>query len=410
MKRPYQTNIYKFITIIALLFLLAPQVLASNDITVEFYYGDGCPFCERQKTFMLELEEEYPEINIEYYEVYNNPDNKQKASEKAEDYSIKPVSFPITFIGDKHWSGFNDEKGVEIKDHINLLLQGDDEEPRFTVPIFGDIIGDEHSLFFLTLIIAFVDGFNPCSLWVLMFLLGIVIHSGSRKRIFIVGITYLLVTSMAYGLFILGLLHVFAYVSYLFWIRLLVGGIAIGFAMINIKDYFWYKKGISLTISDKAKPGIFKRMRMLMRPGMSIPLLILMTTIMALGITLVELPCTAGFPMVWSQIIAYNEVTGLAFYSLLLLYVLVYLSVELGIFLFAVITLKLGKFEETHGRALKLIGGMIMLFLGIALIAAPDIMNDILGTIALFGGAVIVSIFVMQIYKLRRGNNNGRVS
>ena len=147
-----------------------------------------------------------------------------------------------------------------------------------------------------------------------------------------------------------------------------------------------------------------------MKPGMSIPALIIMTAIMALGITLVELPCTAGFPVIWSQIIAYNEVTGMAFYSLLALYVLVYLSVELAIFIFAVVTLKMGKFEETHGKMLKLIGGMIMLFLGIALIFAPDIMNSLTGTLVLFGSAILLSVFVMFIYNMtkRKGDNNDR--
>jgi hypothetical protein len=287
------------------------------------------------------------------------------------------------------------------------------DQQTVDIPFVGEIGVGEQSLFLMTLIIAFVDGFNPCSLWVLTFLLGIVIHSGSRKKIFIVGFTYLVVTSFVYGMFILGLFTIMDFMGFLTWIRLLVGFIAIAFALINIKDFFWYKKGISLTIPDSAKPGIFKRMRNIMKPGMGIPMLILMTTIMALGITLVELPCTAGLPMIWSQIMAHNQVAGLTFYALLGLYVLIYLSVEIVIFLFAVITLKMSKFEEKHGRLLKLIGGMIMLFLGIALIFAPEIMNSLTGTLVLFGSAIIMSIFIVLIYdmaKKRGGNNDKPVS
>jgi hypothetical protein len=355
-----------------------------------------------------ELKADYPDITINSYEVWYHPQNRTLMDSMARDKGFQASGVPITFIGERYWTGFSKEiTGAQIREHINLTYQGIESEQKINIPFLGEISSSDHSLFFMTFIIAFVDGFNPCSLWVLTFLLGIVLHSGSRKKIFIVGITYLLVTSFVYGLFIFGLLNVFSYVSYVGWIRLLVGSIAILFALINIKDYFWYKKGISLTISDKAKPGIFKRMRNLMKPGTSTPMLVILTIIMALGITLVELPCTAGFPMIWSQIMAQNNVTGLLLFSLILLYILVYLFDELLVFSAAVITLKASKFEEKHGRLLKLIGGMIMLFLGIAIIFAPEIMNDIKGTILLFGSAILLSLVIMKLFNVdNKGDKN----
>src|SRR5690554_489244 len=116
-------------------------------------------------------------------------------------------------------------------------------------------------IFFSTLIIAFVDGFNPCSLWVLSFLLGMVVMTGSRKKILIVGFTYLFITSAMYGLFILGLINIMSYVTYMLWIRIVVASVAIFFALVNIKDFFFYKKGLSFTIPDKYKPKIYRQAR-----------------------------------------------------------------------------------------------------------------------------------------------------
>src|SRR5690606_19557531 len=118
-----------------------------------------------------------------------------------------------------------------------------------------------------TALIAFVDGFNPCSLWALSVLLALTIHTGSRKKIFLVGIVFLTVTSLIYMLFITGLFTMLTVVSFIGWIQAVVALMALFFAVVNIKDYFWYKQGISFTIADSKKPGIYQRMRRVMDAG-----------------------------------------------------------------------------------------------------------------------------------------------
>lgn len=257
-------------------------------------------------------------------------------------------------------------------------------------------------LFFSTLIIAFVDGFNPCSLWVLTFLMGMVIMSGSRKKIIVVGITYLIITSSIYGLFILGMINIISYITYLLWIRLIVAGIAIFFAIINIKDFFFFKKGFSLTISDKYKPKFYRQVRDLRKDDLKTSQLIVGAASMALGITLVELPCTAGFPMIWSSIMASHNPSRGTFTLLFILYVLIYLLDEIVIFLVVSYTLKMSKFEEKHGRFLKLVGGIIMLSLAFILIFNPLLMNDISGTLIVFAISFGLAIVIAWVDKKRR--------
>jgi cytochrome c biogenesis protein CcdA/glutaredoxin len=268
-----------------------------------------------------------------------------------------------------------------------------------SLPLIGEVDAAGMSLPALTGLIAFVDGFNPCSLWVLTFLLGIVIYSGSRRRVLLVGGLFLLVTALAYGLFIVGMFGTLRYLAYLTWITFVVAAIALAFAAINIKDYFWFRQGVSLTISDRHKPGIFERARNLVHPGRSLPALVAGTVVLALGITLVELPCTAGFPMVWTGIIA-SQGVGAGYFALLLaLYLGVYLSIELAIFGSVVVTMKRSRFEERHGRILKLVGGMIMLALAGTLVLAPDTMHSLTGTLAVFGGALAASGFVLLMHR-----------
>ncbi|MFU8858636.1 MAG: hypothetical protein ACNA8S_16730, partial [Deferrisomatales bacterium] len=253
---------------------------------------------------------------------------------------------------------------------------------------------------YATAVIAFVDGFNPCSLWVLSMLLAIVIHTSSRRKIFIVGGTFLLVTATVYGAFVAGMFNVLAYLMYIGWVTYLVAAIAIAFAAINIKDYFFFRQGVSLTISDKHKPGIFKQMRGTVAGDKSVLAMIGTTAVMAAGITVIELPCTAGFPLVWSGLVASHQVGLVSFAALLVLYIAVYLSVEIVIFAAALTTLKMGKLQEAQGRVLKLVGGTVMLFLGIALVADKEILSSLSGTLLVFGLAAGTSLLVLVLHRL----------
>ncbi len=285
---------------------------------------------------------------------------------------------------------------------LNTIGQSTINQPNNseTITVFGQEIDVGNlPLFLSTFIIAFVDGFNPCSLWVLTFLLGMVVMTGSRKRILLVGITYLTVASAMYGLFILGLINFLSYITYLLWIRIVVALIASLFAIVNIKDFFFYKKGLSFTIPDSYKPKIYRQARDLRKESVSTWQLMTGAAVMALGITLVELPCTAGFPMIWSSIMSTHTLDTGTFTMLFLLYILVYLLDELIIFFSVVFTLKASKFEEKHGRFLKLLGGIIMLALAAVLVFNPILLNDIGGTLVVFASSVVLSIIIAKVYE-----------
>jgi glutaredoxin len=268
-----------------------------------------------------------------------------------------------------------------------------------TLPVIGTIGLGAHSLPFSTAMIAFVDGFNPCSLWVLSILLALVLHTGSRRKIALVGSTFLLVTAAVYGLFIAGLFKVFTVIEFLGPVQAVVALLALAFALVNIKDYFWYGRGVSFTIADRHKPKIYRDIRGLLSPGRSTAALLGATVVMALGIALIELPCTAGFPVLWSNLVASHGVTPLEFSMLLGLYMAVYLLDELVVFGTAVYTLKMSRMEEQHGRLLKLVGGMVMLALALVLLIDPSRMNTFGGSLAVFGAAFGATLLVLLVHR-----------
>ncbi len=268
------------------------------------------------------------------------------------------------------------------------------------IPFWGTVDLDLQPAALSTALIAFVDGFNPCSLWVLSMLLALTLHTGSRKKVFAIGLIFLSVTAGIYALFIAGLFSVLQIVSFLGWIQILVAAVALFFGLVNIKDYFWYKEGISFTIADDKKPGLFMQMRKIMDASQSFWGLLSATIVLAVGVSLVEFSCTAGFPVLWVNLLSAQQITGISFVLLLLLYMVIYQLDELVIFFSAVITLKASRLEEKQGRVLKLIGGMLMLTLSGVMLFDPSLMNRLDSSLAIFGLAFGVSLLVLVVHRV----------
>jgi cytochrome c biogenesis protein CcdA len=267
------------------------------------------------------------------------------------------------------------------------------------LPLIGTISLGTRSLGFSTAVIAFVDGFNPCSLWVLSILLGLVLHTGSRRKTMLVGGIFLLVTSAVYGLFIVGLFKLFTVIDFIGPIQAIVALFALGFALVNIKDYFWYGRGFSFSIPERHKPRIYSDIRSLLTPGQSTAALLGATVVMAFGIALIELPCTAGFPVLWSNLVASHAVGALEFSLLLALYLTIYLLAELVGFGAAVATLKVSRMQEKHGRALKLLGGTVMLALALVLLLDPDRMNTLGGALPVVAAALAATLLILLLHR-----------
>ncbi|MFW6111855.1 MAG: thioredoxin [Candidatus Bipolaricaulota bacterium] len=409
-----------FLIIIVLLALFPPSASAASDeIVIYFFKMKGCPHCADEEPFLEELQQKYPSLVVKDKEIRSDKDNEELLKEMIKEYGQERVLVPATFIGEDVWVGFSERIGDQIEEKVKyctenhcvnpmVKLKGEgavtetptrNREETINLPFVGTVNLSSMPAFTSTALIALVDGFNPCSLWILTFLLGLLIYTKSRKKIIIVGLTFLVVTATAYGLFILGLFSAFQYIGQLLWIRILVAIIAFSFGLINVKDYFWFQEGISFTIPERVKPKIADKFRNLTQKSRSLPALVGATFLMALGITLAELPCTAGFPVVWTGILNTQGVSGSTFAILFALYMVIYLLDELLVFGTVSITLQSSKLQEEHGRVLKLVGGSLMLTLGVTFLFAPELMNSLLGTLIVFGAALLGSLVLVLFRK-----------
>ena len=402
MNRAYKKNNGRsaIIIVIAALFILSFSPLfvgaaspasgrGNHSFDIVIFWSKLCPHCKAERAFFTDIKGEYPLMKLHYYEVYYNKSNQKLFSRIASNYHTKARFVPALFIGKDVIIGFSSaqKEGKVIREKIdNCIKNGcpspftyrDGEVSKNTnltvnIPLLGRIKPGEISLFNLTLIIGLLDGFNPCAMWVLSFLLTLLVYTRSRKKMLLIGGTFIFVSAVVYFIFMAAWLNTFLLVNYTTATRIIIALIAVFFGLINIKDFIWFKKGVSLTIPERYKPKLFEKMRGVVKES-RIVLAMAGTAFLALFANSIELACTAGFPAIYTRILTMNNLPISSYYAFMALYNVFYVVPLLIILLLFVFTLGRRKMGEREGRIIKFIGGLLMLILGIILLLKPEMM------------------------------------
>jgi glutaredoxin len=390
-------------------------------VCVHAFLHPRCPQCKRVRPVLKRMEE-LSNVEVTIHDVTREEDH-EAFKRFRERYELEISSYPTVFIGNRVMIG---QKAVfkNLKREIERcstegcpcpieteqaiapyaprprdITMGDNG--RIDLPIFGTVDISGLSLPAFTVVIGGLDGFNPCAFFVLFVLLGMLVHARSRKRMLIVGGTFVFFSGAVYFMFMSAWLNLFLLIGTMAYVTIIAGIIALIIGAINVKDYFLFKKGASLSIPESAKPKLFDRMRKLIRADSLLSMLI-GTVVLALVANTYELLCTAGFPMVFTRVITLSDLSGVERYLYLVLYNLVYVIPLLTIVLIFVVTLGARKLKESEGRMLKLVSGLMMLALGCVLLVKPEILNNALVAIVLLGGVLVATGLVILVAKLTR--------
>lgn len=375
-----------------------PPATEPDEVALVLFHSATCPHCARERAWLAEvLLPRYPDLRIDAYEITSSADNRARFAAVAERLDFDPGLVPTTVVGDRYWIGFSEEIATEIETVVAALVEGqaaptEDENTTVDVPLLGSVDVGDQSLLVATVLIGLLDGVNPCSLWVLSLLLALVVHTGSRRRVFAVGAVFLAVTTALYALYVAGLYSVLSYVAYVVWIRVAVALVAGAMGTVNLLDALGARIPIRLRIPEERKPDLYKRMRVAARGQGSLPTTLGATAALAIGVSLIETPCTAGFPVMWSNLVSAQGVGAAGAALLFSVYMLLFLLDELAVFGLAVVTLRATKLQEKEGALLKLAGGVVMLTLAAVMIFAPDLLESITGTLVVFGAAALATL------------------
>jgi len=372
-------------------------------IKFHFFWSKTCPHCRKAKPFVNELARSYNWLELNSYEISENKENAALFRTLSEKIGEERFAVPAFLFCEQVVIGYLDDQttGSQLRDellncHASLINGGKgaknktEQTTKISLPLLGDFDPKSMSLPVFTIIIAGLDAFNPCAFFVLLLMLSLLVNAKDRKRMLLIGGIFVFFSGFIYFLFMAAWLNLFLYLGEIRFITIIAALIAVGVSLINIKDYFLFKKGVSLSIPDSAKPNLYGRIRGLMNTS-SLPTLILGTVMLAIVANSYELLCTSGFPMVFTRLLTLHELTSSSYYLYLVLYNIVYVIPLTLIVLIFTKTLGARKLSEKEGRVLKLVSGLMMLELGLLLLFAPNLLSHLFTAVGLMAGAIIIS-------------------
>ncbi len=377
-----------------LLFLFAPFVTKAADAPqkVEFvlFHSKTCSHCKAEIDFIdKKLRPEYSDkVDFQLYEVSENQENQQMLSQYLYYYKGQGGSVPITFIDGEIIYGYGDDKtsGAHLKEVIEqkLRLKGwpDGQKTdvvgntgeQIIIPMIGAINPRTFSLPLLTVIVGLLDVFNPCAVWVLLFLISLLLGMENRKRMILLGSIFILASGAVYFVFMTTWLHFILFIGMIFWVRLIIGATGIGVGSKNLWDYWKNRKaeGVVCEVSqNKSTQTTFEKIKNIVhRQGLWWSILGII--LLGFSVNLVEMACSAGFPAIYTQVLALNGTPMWQKYLYMLGYIFFYMLDDLIVFIIAVVTLKSRIVGGKFAKYSNLIGGALILILGALLILKPE--------------------------------------
>jgi thiol-disulfide isomerase/thioredoxin len=355
----------------------------SEKVEIHFFYSVICPHCEKEKEFLGTLKDKYPQLDIKEYEVIGSKENQQILGQFYESYEVPKVEWgliPVTFTESKYFIGFSEQIGAEIESCIEECIGiGGDASQKIRIPVIGEIDISKMSLPALAAALGFLDGFNPCAMWVLLFLITLLMNARSKKRMYLIGGTFILASGIVYYLILTAWLNLFLVISYVNLTRILIGVLAIALGFWQIKNFIQYEPGTCKVTDGKAgfqdriKSGLKTRAEKLVLSPLNLGI-IGGIIILALGVNLVEFFCSAGLPAIFTRVLTLNKIPTLSYYLYLLLYTFIFMLDDLIIFSLAIFALSKIGFTERYNYWATLIGGIIILILGLSLIFKPELL------------------------------------
>ena len=351
--------------------------------TIDFFYSSTCPHCKAELSFLGQMQDKYVELRINKYNVYepNTVNTLKIFFNKYKVPDSKQGQVPITFIGQKYFIGFDETVSNDLEHEIKKRIKQENDQSDNTIrtttgtirlPLLGEIKLSDHSPLFLSIAIGTLDGFNACAMTALGFLLAVLIASKMRKKVLIVGGTFIFVSGLVYFLFISAWLNLLLFLNQARWITLAIGATTIVFGVFMLKDYI---SGIVCKIchiDPKSKnplnnwqKKLFTRLSYLTSAQMPLILMLLGVSIVAAGINTIELFCSFGFPLAFTNYLTTLGLSTSSYYLYLIIYVIFYMIDDFIIFLIALFTLRVTKMSDKYLRFIMLISGVALLLLGV---------------------------------------------
>ena len=368
-----------------------------KEIRLYLFHSSSCPHCKAEIEFLDSIKDDYPSLKVIEYEVSKNEMNYNFYNKVMKKTGINATGVPFTLIGTDYYVGFDENTGTdkEIKKSIEKFLNGDyvdviakikndedisdikynvDSSSEKEIPILGKIDSKSVSLPILSIVMGALDGFNPCAMWVLLFLITMLFNMKDKKKMWILGLTFLGTSALVYLFIMLAWLKVAISFTTVKWIRILIALVALCGGIVNLNGF---RKSIQNktdgceVVDDKKRKKTFKKIKDIVNEKKFILALIGIITL-AISVNFIELACSAGLPLIFTQVLALNNLSTLEYSIYMFLYILFFLLDDIVVFVVAMLTLNVKGISSKYGKYSHLVGGIIMVLIAVLMLFKPE--------------------------------------
>ena len=382
-----------------------PIYAENKTLTIHLFYSKTCPHCAAEEEFLKKMELKYPQLEVKRYEITENKDNLKLFIEVGKKLGDRSARVPFLVIGNEYVLGYLSEEthGVEIEQKIidafkntpvDLVSQIISEiegnstnskskdsaettksKTKFEInfPLLGKIDINSLTLPVLTVVLGLVDGFNPCAMWTLLFLISLLLGTKNRKKMWLLGGTFIFTSGFVYFLFMAAWLNLFLIIGYVVAVRVGIGVTAAGIGGYYVWKYWKDSKTGCLVEGDEKRQETFKKLRRLTEND-KILLALGGIILLAVAVNLVELLCSAGFPAIYTKALTMTPMPTWKYYAYLLGYIFFYMLDDMIVFIIAMVTLEMVGVKQSYAKYSHLIGGILMLIIGILMLFKPEIL------------------------------------
>ena len=393
-------KLVSYILILFILFIIPFSTFAKdNEVTLYLFHGDGCPHCKEELEYLESIEKKYDYLKIVKYEVWYNEENSELLSRVQDTFNITTKGVPTNIIGSTVITGFGSSTGSrleraieyyhenEYEDIVSKVKDGNfdgevvdsfskeekksDEEMSLDTNIFGKVNLKKMSLITAAALIGLIDGFNPCAMWILLFLISVLIGMKDRKRMWILGLTFLITSALVYMVIMLSWINIAVKMTSIIWIRNIIAVIALIGGIINLRSFYKERKESGCqVVDDKKRKKIFSKIKKFTHEK-NFFLALIGVIGWAISVNLVELACSAGLPIVFSELLVLNKTSDFMKFMYTLVYIFFFLIDDLIVFFIAMFTMKVTGISTKYNKFSHLLGGIIMIIIGVLLIFKP---------------------------------------
>lgn len=379
-----------------------------NRVNLYLFWGDGCPHCKHAKEVLKPYIEQNDFVGYNDYEIYYSSENQVKMKAVGWALDIEASGVPLIVVGDVPYLGFSDATGNSIKQRLEYCAanacpdsvaeivgvekpadatntdepatdlvpsdnrRDDEASPLIELPLIGTVNPANFSLPVLTIIIALLDGFNPCAMWALIFIITLLISMKDRRKMWLYGTTFIATSAAVYFVFMAAWLNLFMFIGHIVWVRTAIGLLALAAGGYYLYEWYQHKTGCKVAGSEKRRQ-IFTKLREVVKDR-NVLLGLGGIIVLAAAVNIVELACSAGLPVLYTGVLASAGLEMWQYYAYMLLYILFFMIDDLVVFVIAMTTLKVIGIDSKYSKAIRLLGGVLMLALGLLLIFAPQVL------------------------------------